>query len=166
MSNLTNKIIKKARYFDYLSSNKDRNDLLERIHQVDIDLEPQEVIVELIRVCDRSIDSYIVCTGYIKHWKYFKKILISKLLASTKIYVYKCIFRADHALEILLASKVITLKTYETILERGNLVDEVTKFYRNNVWVTNLYLKERVLITLTEHKVVSYLVLRYNLQES
>jgi len=64
---------------------RDRSDALEAMHKIDLKKMDPYWLPELARACFKAINSYEKCSGYAKHWKYFRKKIIDQIDKSVEI---------------------------------------------------------------------------------
>lgn len=131
----------------------------------------QDDLVELIRICDKAIDSYMVCTGYTKQWKHFKRQFLGRLKSSTKMYVNECVFDIKHIPSILLDVGIITNYDYQKLLPSRELFADIIKMGGwNGLYIQRVdqikYGHLCLEVSLGDQKVTSNLVLPHILKKN
>lgn len=104
---------------------KDRCDALENLQNVDFDVLKQTTLAKALRLCNRGIGSYQTCTGYAKHWKHFKRMVLDRLDPDTWVFVDHEHFLMPNAAAFLHASGQLSKRQWRVL----NGADDYTTRY-------------------------------------
>lgn len=118
---------KRSQVFPFLVSSQERCDMLEILQSIDLDDLNQFSLTELVRACDVAIKTYTVCSGYAKHWKYYKEEMLKRIKHDTKMNVYDMRVTSYDLPAVLhkagVISKISLYKLEAAALNGGNLLN-------------------------------------------